>query len=247
MKTQAFALGVAAAAMVAVVACDKKDTSANGAPKAQTEKAQKVAGTKTIAAGIAANTRFMSVAKAAGLDQTLAGPGPYTVFVPDDAAFNAAPAGTFDVKPENRAQLTGVLTNLILPGTVMVADIDKAIDNSKGKAVLATMSGQTLTATRESGKIVLTDGAGNKATIGKADEQYSNGVVHHIDALLSPAKDDQPGPIGRRHIWTGGAADQSVSIRVPRMMPPRGGPSSVPSADRPSAPTPTCCTPAPPP
>jgi len=188
MKTQALALGVATAALLATGACNKQDTNANGAPKAQTSKAAKVAGTKTIAAGLAANGRFMATAKAAGLDQTLAGPGPYTVFVPDDAAFAGAPAGTFDVKPDNRAQLTGVLTNLILPGTVMVADIDKAIDNSKGKAVLATMGGGTLTATKDGGKTVLTDAAGHKATITQGDETYTNGVVHHVDAVLMPSK-----------------------------------------------------------
>jgi uncharacterized surface protein with fasciclin (FAS1) repeats len=188
MKTQALALGVATAALLAIGACNNKDTNANGAPKAQTSKAAKVAGTKTIAAGLAGNARFMATAKAAGLDQTLAGPGPYTVFVPDDAAFAAAPAGTFDVKPDNRAQLTGVLTNLILPGTVMVADIDKAIDNGKGKAVLATMGGGTLTATREGGKTVLTDAAGHKATITGGDEAYTNGVVHHVNAVLVPSK-----------------------------------------------------------
>jgi uncharacterized surface protein with fasciclin (FAS1) repeats len=188
MKTQALALGVATAALLATGACNKQDTNANGAPKAQTSKAAKVAGTKTIAAGLAANGRFMATAKAAGLDQTLGGPGPYTVFVPDDAAFAGAPAGTFDVKPDNRAQLTGVLTNLILPGTVMVADIDKAIDNSKGKAVLATMGGGTLTATKDGGKTVLTDAAGHKATITQGDETYTNGVVHHVDAVLMPSK-----------------------------------------------------------
>jgi uncharacterized surface protein with fasciclin (FAS1) repeats len=187
MKTHVLALGISAAAMLAVSACDKKTTDSNGVQTAQTPKAQKAAGTKTIAAGLAGNTRFMAAAKAAGLDQTLAGPGPYTVFVPDDAAFDSAPAGTFDTKPENRAQLTGVLTNLILPGTVLVADIDKAIDNGKGKAVLATMSG-TLTATKDGGKTVLTDGAGHKATITGGDEQYTNGVVHHIDGVLMPAK-----------------------------------------------------------
>jgi len=188
MRTQALALGIATAALIAVGACNKKGTGANGAPKAQTEKAQKVAGTKTIAAGLTANSRFMATAKAAGLDQTLAGPGPYTVFVPDDAAFAGAPAGTFDVKPENRAQLTGVLTNLILPGTVMVTDIGKAIDNGKGKAVLATMGGGTLTATKDGGKTVLTDAAGHKATITQGDEQYTNGVVHHVDGVLMPSK-----------------------------------------------------------
>jgi len=194
MRTQALALGVATAALLSVGACNK-ETSANGAPKAQTDKAAKVAGTKTIAAGLIANGRFMTVAKAAGLDQTLAGPGPYTVFVPDDAAFGSAPAGTFDIKPENRAQLTGVLTNLILPGTVMVADIDKAIDHGKGKAVLATMSG-TLTATKDGGKTVLTDAAGHKATITQGDEAYTNGVVHHVDAVLMPSKASKAPAVG---------------------------------------------------
>ena len=131
-------------------------------------------------------------AKAAGLDQTLAGAGPYTVLVPDDAAFDKAPAGTFDTKPENRAQLTSVITNLILPGTVLAADIDKAVDKGKGKAVLATFGGGTLTATRDGGKTVLTDAKGDKATITKADEQYSNGVVHHIDTVLMPARSAAP-------------------------------------------------------
>ena len=196
MKAQAFALGVAAAALIALGACNKKETNANGAPKAQTDKAQKVAGTKTIGAGLAGNGRFMAVAKAAGLDQTLAGPGPYTVFVPDDAAFASAPAGTFDVKPDNRAQLTGVLTNLILPGTVMVADIDKAIDHGKGKAVLATMGGGTLSATKEGGKTVLTDAAGHKATITQGDEAHTNGVVHHVDAVLMPSKAGRAPSVG---------------------------------------------------
>ena len=199
MRTQAFALGVAAAAMLAVGGCNNKDSGNNGGPpEAQTKKAQKVAGTKTIAAGLAGNSRFMAAAKTAGIDQTLAGPGPYTVFVPDDNAFNSAPAGTFDPKPENRAQMTGVLTNLILPDTVLVADIDKAIDNGKGKAVLATMGGSTLTATKDGGKTVLTDSAGHKAAITQGDEQYTNGVVHHVDALLMPSKPGSGPAVGQK-------------------------------------------------
>ena len=189
MRSHALALGVGAAAMLALGACNNKAGDGNGAaPKAQSDEAKKAAGTKTIAAGLVPASRFMTTAKAAGLDQTLAGPGPYTVFVPDDAAFNGAPAGTFDTKPENRAQLTGVLTNLILPGTVMAEDIGKAIDKGKGKFVLATMGGGTLTATKNGDKIVLTDAAGHKATVTQADEQFSNGVVHHVDALLMPSK-----------------------------------------------------------
>ena len=198
MRTQAFALGVAAAALLAVGACNNENGNKAGPPEAQTKKAQKVAGTKTIAAGLAGDSKFMAAAKTAGLDQTLAGPGPYTVFVPDDNAFNSAPAGTFDPKPGNRAQLTGVITNLVLPGTVLVADIDKAIDNGKGKAVLATMGGSTLTATRDGGKTVLTDSAGHKATVTGGDEQYTNGVVHHVDALLMPSRPRSGPAVGQK-------------------------------------------------
>jgi len=198
MKRHALALGMGTAALIALGACSKNDGNGTAkAPEAQTSKAQKAAGTKTIAASVPPGSQFMAAAKAAGLDQTLAGPGPYTVFVPDDAAFTGAPAGTFDTKPENRAQLTGVLTNLILPGTVMVADIEKAIDAGKGKAVLATMSG-TLTATKEDGKIVLTDAAGHKATVTQGDEQYTNGVVHHVDAMLMPAKPSGARAVGQK-------------------------------------------------
>jgi uncharacterized surface protein with fasciclin (FAS1) repeats len=76
---------------------------------------------------------------------------------------------------------------MILSGTMLVDDIDKAIDRGKGKALLASMGG-TLTATKDGGKTVLTDSKGNKATITQGDEKYSNGVVHHVDAVLMPAK-----------------------------------------------------------
>lgn len=196
MKNHALALGLAAA-LLTTTACNKQNGSSQGPVTAQTPKAQKAAGTKTIAAGLAPTSRFMTVAKAAGLDQTLAGPGPYTVFVPDDAAFGSAPGGTFDIDPKNRPQLTGILTNLVLPGTVMVQDIDKAIDAGKGKAVLATMAG-TLTATKDGGKTVLTDSTGHKATITQGDERYTNGVVHHVDAVLMPAKKSAALAVGQK-------------------------------------------------
>jgi uncharacterized surface protein with fasciclin (FAS1) repeats len=193
MKTHALALTAAAAALVSLSACNNKDNgNATGPTNVQSPQAAKVAGDKTIAAGLPANGKFMAAAKAAGLDQTLAGPGPYTVFVPTDDAIGQAEAGTFDTSPGNRAQLTGIITNLILPGTVLVADIDKAIDAGKGKAPLATMGGGTLTATKEGGNTVITDSAGHKATISQGDQQFSNGVVHQVSSVLMPAK--QPAP-----------------------------------------------------
>ena len=186
MRKHALALGMAALALT-IGACNKGGNAGSKAPETQTKEAEKAAGNKTIAAGLDANSKFMATAKAAGLDQTLAGPGPYTVFVPDDAAFSSAPAGTLATDPKNRGQLTAVLTNLILPGTVMIADIDKQIDAQKGKAMLATMGGSILTATKDGDKTVIADSAGHKATV-TGDDQYTNGVVHHIDAVLMPGK-----------------------------------------------------------
>jgi uncharacterized surface protein with fasciclin (FAS1) repeats len=197
VKNHALALATAATLLI-VGACNKQNGNAKGPESAQTPKAQKAAGTKTIAAGLAPSGRFMTVAKAAGLDQTLAGPGPYTVFVPDDAAFSGAASGTFDIDPKNRPQLTGIVTNLILPGTVMVADIGKAIDSGKGKAILATMGGGTLTATKDGGKTVLTDASGHKATITQGDDQFTNGVVHHVDAVLMPSKQASAPAVGQK-------------------------------------------------
>ena len=91
------------------------------------------------------------------------------------------------MKPEARAELTGVLTYHILPGAILAADIDKAIEAGKGKALLATMAGGTLTATKEGDAIVISDGAGTKARITGGDEKKSNGVVHRIDAVLMPS------------------------------------------------------------
>src|SRR5688572_19476077 len=106
-----------------------------------TENAQEAAGNDTLAAGLGDAKKFGEAAKAAGLDATLAGPGPYTVLVPTDAAFDKMPAGALDtlMKPEARADLTGVLTYHILPGAILVADISKAIEAGNGKTTLPTM------------------------------------------------------------------------------------------------------------
>lgn len=186
MTMRMLLIGTTAIALVGASACSQKAGDASNG--AQTSEAKNIAGDKTIGAGLTNDAKFMAAAKAAGLDQTLNGPGPYTVFVPTDAAIDAAGAG-WAATPDNRAALTGAITNLILPGTVMAQDIGKAIDNAKGKAVLATMGGGTLTATKEGDKIVLTDSSGKKATVTQADDQFSNGVVHHIDGVLaSPGK-----------------------------------------------------------
>jgi uncharacterized surface protein with fasciclin (FAS1) repeats len=190
MRNLTILTGLAAALML-VAGCDKGTKTADGNAPASAE-ASDAAGKATIADGLAGNAsdaKFVAAVKSVGLDKTLAGPGPYTVLAPNDAAFDKLPAGSLDtlLKPESRAQLTGVLTYHILPGTILAADIAKAIDNGKGKAVLATMNGATLTATKDGDKIVLTDAAGTKATISGDEDKRSNGVVHQIDAVLMPS------------------------------------------------------------
>ena len=174
---------LAAVAALALSACEKKNDTAT------TPAAKEAAGAETLAKGIPADSRMGAALKAAGLDATLAGPGPYTVLVPDDAAFAKLPVGTLDalMKPEGRADLTALLTYHILPGTILAEDIGKAIETGKGKAVLATMGGGTLTATRDGDAIVLTDGAGGTARIAKADDKRSNGVIHQVDGVLKPS------------------------------------------------------------
>lgn len=171
------------AGLLLLAACG--EASKDSAP---TPAAQEAAGEKTIAASLGDARKFTEAAKATGLDATLGGPGPYTVLVPSDAAFEKMPAGALDtlMKPEARSDLTAVLTYHILPGTILASDIGKAVDAGKGKTELPTMSGGTLTATREGDSIILSDGAGTKARLG-GEEQLSNGVIHRIDAVLMPS------------------------------------------------------------
>jgi uncharacterized surface protein with fasciclin (FAS1) repeats len=176
------------AATLALGACNQSGDTNNGAAPEQSGEAAKAAGDKTIAASIDQNGKFFQAAKAVGLDATLAGPGPYTVLVPSDDAFNKAAGDALKnpTDPKNRAEITRILTYHILPGVILADDIGSAIDNGKGKAVLATMGGQTLTATKDGGKIVLTGGDGSKATVTQPDIKATNGVVHDIDSVLMP-------------------------------------------------------------
>ena len=178
------------AAALALGACSQSASDNNGSAPVQSDKAAEAAGDKTIAASLDQNGKFFQAAKAVGLDATLAGPGPYTVLVPDDAAFDKAGGDALKdpANPQNRAQITGLLTYHILPGVILADDISKAIDTGKGKAILATMGGQNLTATKDGGKIVLTGEGGSKATITNADQKATNGVIHSVDSVLVPPK-----------------------------------------------------------
>jgi uncharacterized surface protein with fasciclin (FAS1) repeats len=186
------------AATLALAGCGQT-TDANDATTAQPGEAQEAAGDQTIAASLNQNGRFFQAAKAVGLDATLAGPGPYTVLVASDEAFGEVEGGALNdaSNPQSRAEITRILTYHILPGVILAEDISKAIDAGDGKAVLATMGGETLTATKDGDTIVLTDSGGGAATITQADQKLSNGVVHQLDGVLTPSRQAQAGAEGQ--------------------------------------------------
>lgn len=134
------------------------------------------------------HTTLVAAVKAAGLVETLSGPGPFTVFAPTNMAFDKLPKGTVDmlVKPENKEMLTGILTYHVVAGNMSAADLMKAIKDGDGKAMLKTVGGGELTAMQKGKKIVLTDAKGNKAMVTIADVFQSNGVIHVIDTVLMP-------------------------------------------------------------
>ena len=130
------------------------------------------------AAGSADHTTLVAAVKAASLVETLKSAGPFTVFAPTNAAFNALPAGTVDnlLKPEMKADLAGVLKYHVVAGAVKAADLK---DGQKIK----TVQGGELTVSIKDGKVMI-----NGANVTIADVISSNGVTHVIDAVLLPKK-----------------------------------------------------------
>jgi uncharacterized surface protein with fasciclin (FAS1) repeats len=135
------------------------------------------------------HTTLVAAVKAAGLVETLSGPGPFTVFAPTNEAFGKLPAGTVDnlVKPENKATLTKILTYHVVAGKMSAADLVAAINAGGGKAMLKTVSGGSLTATLQGDGVILTDAKGGKSKVTIADVNQSNGVIHVVDTVLMPA------------------------------------------------------------
>ena len=119
---------------------------------------------------------LVAAVKAAGLVDTLKGPGPFTVFAPTDEAFAKLPAGTLEslLKPENKAKLQSILTYHVVSGKVMAADVVK-LTSAK------TVEGQTVAIKTGNNTVMV-----NNATVTKTDIATSNGVIHVIDTVLLP-------------------------------------------------------------
>lgn len=134
------------------------------------------------------HTTLVAAVKAAGLVETLKGPGPFTVFAPTNAAFAKLPAGTVDtlVKPENKATLTSILTYHVVPGRVTAADIAAKAKANGGTATYATVNGGNLSFKQDGASWWVWDAKGGKAKITIANVIQSNGVIHVIDTVLMP-------------------------------------------------------------
>ena len=186
--TAVFALAGAAVALDKDTKKDAKPAAAPAAPA--TTEAKDIVDT-AVAAG-----QFKTLAaalQAAGLVETLKGKGPFTVFAPTDEAFAKLPAGTVEnlLKPENKKQLTDILTYHVVPGKVLAADVVKMKESAK------TVQGSTFTITVKDGKVSIGNSK-STANVVKTDIAASNGVIHVIDAVILPAGeakkvDGQPG------------------------------------------------------
>jgi len=134
------------------------------------------------------HTTLVAAVKAAGLVETLKGPGPFTVFAPTNEAFAKLPAGTVEnlLKPENKDTLTKVLTYHVVAGRLSASDLKKEIQTGHGQATLKTVSGGTLIAMMQGKNIVLKDEKGDISAVTIANVFQSNGVIQVVDTVLLP-------------------------------------------------------------
>lgn len=194
-----FRIAAAAACALATSACmttDGEMDSASSMGAMSSDGSVKVGGAAMYAnrnivenaANSPIHTTLVAAVQAAGLAETLSGPGPFTVFAPTNDAFARLPAGMIQtaLRPENKAMLTSVLTYHVVAGRMSAADLMAAIKAGNGSAALTTVNGGTLTARMSGGRIVLTDARGGRATVTQADVFQSNGVIHVTDAVSLP-------------------------------------------------------------
>ena len=134
------------------------------------------------------HTTLVAAVQAAGLADTLSGPGPFTVFAPTNAAFAKLPAGTVNslLRPEMRSTLQSVLTYHVVPGRLTASDLMQRIRAGNGQARLTTVQGGTLTARMMGNRVMLVDAKGGMSHVTQADVMQSNGVIHVTDAVSMP-------------------------------------------------------------
>ncbi len=134
------------------------------------------------------HTTLVAAVKAAGLVETLASAGPFTVFAPTNSAFNMLPKGTVEtlVRPENKSMLTGILTYHVVSGAYSAKALKKLVKAGNGTAALTTVAGGKLWVMRKGGELWVKDAKGGVAQITIKDVNQSNGVIHVINKVLLP-------------------------------------------------------------
>jgi uncharacterized surface protein with fasciclin (FAS1) repeats len=134
------------------------------------------------------HTTLVAAVKAAGLVDTLSGPGPFTVFAPTNEAFAKLPPGTVEslLKPENKDKLVSVLTYHVVPGRMSAKDLMDAAKKAGGKAKLKTVEGAELTVEAKGNMLHIWDDKGNDSKVTIQNVFQSNGVIQVIDTVLLP-------------------------------------------------------------
>ncbi len=135
------------------------------------------------------HTTLVAAVKAAGLVETLEGPGPFTVFAPTNEAFDKLPPGTVAdlLKPENKDKLTKILTYHVVPGRYSAADLRNQVKMGGGKAMLKTVEGEPLTVEEHDGRLAIIDSKGDTAWVTISNVYQSNGVIDVINKVLLPS------------------------------------------------------------
>lgn len=186
---------LASAASLAIAACAEEtaEPTTEDTAAMNDQMANETAEAGTIVEVAQDNPDFSTLVSAvttAELGETLSGEGPYTVFAPTNAAFEAVDQATLEqlMSEEGREDLTNILTYHVVEGETMAQALTEAIEGAGEEGyALTTVNGATLTATLEGGNVVLADAAGNTATVTSTDVDASNGVIHVIDTVLMPS------------------------------------------------------------
>lgn len=187
---------LAATASLALVACSSEATEAAVDEGSEDAMSEAAADTDATAAGTIVDvavgnedfSTLVAAVTAAGLGETLAGEGPFTVFAPTNAAFEKIDADTLSslLTPEMKDDLTAVLTYHVVSGALTAEDVVKAITDGGGTATLTTVQGAEIKASLDGESVVLEDATGGKSTVVITDVEASNGVIHAIDTVVMP-------------------------------------------------------------
>jgi len=182
---------LASAMALGLAACAEEAAETDDMMADETAMSEDATGPGTIvevAQGDGSFTTLVAAVNAAELGETLSGDGPFTVFAPTDEAFGKLPDGTVEtLTTDETDKLKSILTYHVVEGSMDAAAVTNAIEDAGEEGlVLETVGGKELTATLVDGQVMLTDAAGNTATVTATDVEASNGMIHVIDTVLMP-------------------------------------------------------------